>query len=184
MKKTTTEMTKAVTLDLSPLTLIVQGKDKKELLENAKKAFIEQLAKKFPAITYSINDADALTIDIIQIGQIVECEKGKGIVKGKTKNRVSVTLSNSHSFSADPGYFKRCSATFEEVRSRRPDFMKDIWFEGQSAYLKTRDKIVEVIVGKMNKNVKLYVVGGNGVHYSVPEEQLNRLLKDELHEVK
>ncbi|MCU4835381.1 hypothetical protein OCF61_21330 [Bacillus cereus] len=58
---------KSVTLSLTPTTFVVTGDTKEEMLANAKKAFIEQVSKNlFPHIKYSINDADALTKELLQ----------------------------------------------------------------------------------------------------------------------
>jgi len=183
MKTTTIETKKAVTLDLSPITLFVTGKNDKELLENAKIAFIEEISKKFPSLSYSINDANALTMQTIRVGQIVECDKGIGIVISKAQKRVRVTLTGQRTLSGTPELFTPSSASFEEARSKRPSFNKDEWFEGSSGYIKVANKIESVVVGKRgNLKTKLYIVGTDE-YINVTESQLKRFLKDEKSEV-
>ncbi|MEB9914827.1 hypothetical protein Q2U85_29080 (plasmid) [Bacillus cereus] len=73
---------KSVTLSLTPTTFVITGDTKGEMLANAKKAFIEQVSKNLsPHIKYSINDANALTMETSFPGLLVETEEGlKGIV--------------------------------------------------------------------------------------------------------
>ncbi|MES5957140.1 hypothetical protein QCI42_27885 [Bacillus fungorum] len=68
---------KSVTLSLTSTTFVVTGDTREEMIANAKKAFIEQVSKNlFPHIKYSINDADALTMETSFPGLIVETEEG------------------------------------------------------------------------------------------------------------
>ena len=179
-----TDTTKTVTLTLASATFVVEGNNDKELLENAKKAMAEQLLnREFPHITYSITDLDSLTFDKVYAGQIVETDKDGtlGIVTGVNKKTINVTLINHRNISGAPQFFKTSKATFEEARSKRDEGYKKInfWSEGYSGYFKNHEGIHEVVVGKMTRGkTKLHIVNTRK-YFSVSENQLESLLKDE-----
>jgi hypothetical protein len=179
-------MKKAITLALDPVTLVVEGKTEKEQLENAKKALITQLEKQFPHYSYSINDADVLTFDNVKVGMIVETKEGdKGIVTSLNKKTINVALTGHRGVQGPPQAFKVSSATFEEARSNRDEFMKPDWREGDTGYLVTKDKVVEAVVGKKSgAKFKVYEVNGSGGHYSLDSKQIQAFLKDHESEVK
>ncbi|PLS19460.1 hypothetical protein CVD28_03320 [Bacillus sp. M6-12] len=179
-------MEKAVTLILDPVTIIVEGKTDKELLENAKKAYIEQLEKQFPHFSYSVNEADVLTFDTVKVGMVVENKSGeKGIVTSLNKKTINVTLTGHRAVQGAPQAFKKSSATFDESRSKRHEFMKPDWTEGDTGYLETKERIVEVVVGKKaGAKFKVYEVNGSGGHYTLDSKQIQAFLKDDKTETK
>ncbi|MEK5217725.1 hypothetical protein [Psychrobacillus sp. FSL H8-0487] len=184
MTTSQTETMRTVTLTLASASFVVDGKNDNELIENAKKAMAEQLAKGvFPQITYSITDVGSLTFENVYAGQIVEREDDGtlGIVTGVNTKTIHVTLINHRSLSTRPQYFKESKATFEEARSKRDESYKkmNFWTEGYSGYLKNKDGIHEVVVGKMTRGkAKLHIVNTRR-YFSVPEDQLELLLKDD-----
>lgn len=171
---------KTVTISLSPVSVKVEGSTKAEMLENAKKALIEQLEKQFPQFSYSVSEGEVLTIDTAHAGMIVECNEGKkGIITGVNQKTINVTYSNGVSVSGSPQLFKPSEATFEEARSKRQDFMvkANMWTEGNAAYLNNKGTFIPVIIGKSKgKKYKLYTINNNGQHYSVEESQLKALV--------
>ena len=186
MTKSNTLLEKTVTLTLASASFTVKGKNDEELLENAKKAMAEQLAKgEFPHITYGIYEANALTLDKVFAGQIVEDKDGLGIITGVNKKTISVTYANHVSVDASPQHFTSSDATFEQARSKRSEMDKQIkyWTEGHSGYIKTADDIHEIVVGKTTRGkVKLHIVGTKRF-FPLSEEEMVRHLKDEKSEL-
>ncbi len=155
---------KSVTLSLAPTTFVVTGETKEEMLENAKKAFIEQVSKSlFPHISYSINDADALTLETSFPGLIVETEDGlKGIVTAVKRKTIDVMLAGHLDANGEPQAFKKSNATFEEARSIRCESSKPNWAEGDSGYLKTGEGFKPIVVGKTTtQKTILHIIGAN-----------------------
>lgn len=177
-----------VTLKFEPVSIQVAGNNSAELLENAKKAFVEQLtAETMPRVTsYSVGTADALIFDTVYAGQIVESNEGKlGIVSQVNKKTIYVTYQNGDAVSGSPVFFKPSDATFEEARSRRIPQAKDInfWSDGNTGYIKTKEGIREVIVGKVSRGKAKLVVIGARKYLSVSEEHMAKTLKDEKSEL-
>lgn len=178
---------KSVTLTLATASFLVEGKTDKELLENAKIAMAEQLTNgQFPYITYGISDANALTIDKVSPGKIVESTEGRlGIVTGVNKNRMNVTYVNNISVLAPPENFKSSDATFEQARSKRSESYKkvDFWDMGLTGYFKNKGVIHEVVIGKITRGkAKVHVINSSET-YSIQEKDLSHYIKDELSEV-
>lgn len=173
---------KTVTLTLAPVSLTVSGNSNEELLAQAKLALAEQLKDGvFPHITYGVYDADALTFDTVAAGQIVESNDGKlGIVTGVNKKTIHVTYKNGQSVAGSPQGFKASDATFEEARfERNASYKGDMWFEGTGAYLQNKDGIHEVVIGKITRGkAKLHIVNTTR-YFSVAEDLLNKVLKDQ-----
>jgi hypothetical protein len=179
-------MQKQLTFHLNPVTVIVTGATEKELIENAKKAVIFQMQLKFPKFQCSISDLSALTLETAFPGMIVEDSKDGilGIVTSIGKNRLYVTLTGNRDVSGDARLFKKSNASFEEARSRREDFMKNLWTEGDSCYGKVNGEIKELVVGKkVGKKWQLWIINGDGKGISITESQLS-LLKEEKSEIK
>ncbi|ABY46517.1 hypothetical protein [Bacillus mycoides] len=62
----------------------------------------------------------------------------------------------------EPQAFKKSSATFEEARSIRCESSKPNWEEGDSGYLKTKEGIQPVVVGKTTtQKTVLHIIGAN-----------------------
>lgn len=178
----------SVTLNFAPVTIKVSGETNAELLENAKKAFVDQLsADTMPHInSYSVGAADALSFETATIGKIVESKDKKlGIISQVNKKTIYVTYTNGATVSAPPTFFEPSKATFEEARSRRGPSEKEMnfWSAGYSGYIKVKDEILPVIVGKLAKSkVKLHVVGTTQF-LPVTEAQMEKLLKDDISEI-
>ncbi|WCK57516.1 hypothetical protein PP175_25965 (plasmid) [Aneurinibacillus sp. Ricciae_BoGa-3] len=173
-------MEKSVTITLSPMTFVVKGKTNEELVENAKQAMLEQLQKQFPSIAVSINDANVLTDEQATPGTIVATKEGIGIITALNEKTINVTLTAHRMVQGAPQAFKLSTATFEEARSKRADWMKPNWSEGDTAYLKNKGNIEEVVVGKKSgSKFKVYIINGGGVHYTLTEQQMNAILRDE-----
>lgn len=176
-------MEKLVSLTLNTASFLVKGANDKELLENAKKAMIEQLQNgQFPSITYGINDADSLTFNNVLPGMIVESTSDRklGIVTGVNKKTINVTYKNFISVQGNPNLFKLSNATFEEARSERDKIRIEdgFWDTGYSGYLHNNGNIYEVVVGKITKGkAKVHVVNSSSV-YAVPEDKLSSFIKD------
>ena len=182
-------MKKNVTLNLSAMNFIVEGKDDAELIANAKKAMIEALKVSFPHVTYSISDDDVLNEKDARPGTIVKDEDGKlGIItayKPNNKRPIAVTYANGVRVDGYFSNFKLAEVTFEEARYKRREFEKPEWAEGNSGYLKIKDKIAEVVIGKKEGKSRLvYIINGKGMHYKLPEATIKALLKDEKSEIK
>lgn len=178
---------KLVTLTLASASFVVEGNTDKELLENAKKAMAEQLTTgKFPHITYSINDANALSFDNVLPGKIVESKDGNvGIVTGVNKKTIAVTYTNHRSVLGPPENFKASDIPFEQARSKRKhsSIETDFWYEGNSGYFKNKGEVHEVVIGKISRGkAKVHVVNTSSA-YSIPEDKLSFFIKDELSEV-
>ncbi len=177
---------KSVTLSLAPTTFVVTGETKEEMLANAKKAFIEQVSKNlFPHIKYSINDADALTMETSFPGLIVETEEGlKGIITAIKRKTIDVMLAGHLDANGEPQAFKKSNASFEEARSIRCESSKPNWEEGDSGYLKTKDGIQPIVVGKtMKQGTLLHIIGTNKSVSLTPIELL-LYLKDNKEDIK
>lgn len=177
-----------VTLNFAPVAIQVAGNNSAELLENAKRAFVEQLtADTMPRVTsYSVGSADALNFETVYEGQIVESNDGKlGIVNQVNKKTIYVTYTDGATVSGSPGLFKTSEATFIEARNHRPKGDKELnlWSPGNTGYIKIKTGIKAVCVGKISRGkVKLLIVGTQK-YISITEEQMERLLKDEQSEV-
>ena len=179
--------TKLVTLSLASASFVVEGNTNEELLENAKIAMAEQLATgKFPHITYSISDANALTFENAFPGQIVESKDGNiGIVTGVNKKTINVTYTNNRSVQGSPGIFKLSNVPFEQARSKRRNssIEMDYWMEGESGYFKNDGEIHEVVIGKITRGkAKVHVVNTKS-SFTLPEEKLSFYIKNEIAEV-
>jgi hypothetical protein len=178
---------KSVTLTLDSITFKVNGNSTEELVQNAKIALAEQLSSgKFPSVTYSIGDANALSIETAYAGLIVESNDGKiGICTAVNKKTIHVTYQNHISVAGSPTIFKASSAKFEEARSKRRDADKKLnwWSEGFTGYLKTGEGIIPVVVGKTKGGKTRLEVINEKSYYSVSEQLMNRDLKDELTEL-
>lgn len=194
-------MKKTVTISLDRMALVVEGANEKELLENAKKELIKQLGIKFPNFTYNINDADALSLEDAFPGTIVENAQGqKGIityVNPSRKRPLNVTFAGGITYEMIPQGLKLSNATFEEARYIRPsmnvNIMRtpgelmngakehttvNIWYEGDSAYLKNKGEIFELVIGKTTRTkYPAYIVNGCGRSFSLTENQLHLLKK-------
>jgi hypothetical protein len=113
-------------------------------------------------------------------GTIVQDEKGmKGIITGVNTKTISVMYSNNSHVQGSPQLFKLSNATFEESRSKRPEFMinANMWSEGNTGYLKNNGELIPVVIGKSKgKKYKLYLINSNGKHYEVVESQLKALV--------
>lgn len=177
-----------VTLNLAPVTIKVSGNTREELLVNAKKALVAQLsAESMLRITsYTVGAADALDFETVFTGQIVESSDGKlGIVSQVNKKTIYVTYTTGATVQGPPTLFKASEATFEEARKQRTAGEKEInfWSTGFSGYIKVKDEILPVLVGKITKaKVKLHIVGTTK-YLSVTEAQMEKLLKDETSEI-
>lgn len=182
-------MKKKITITLRPISVVVEGKDERELLENAKRSLIEQLNQYFPPYSYSINDADALDFSNVTPGMIVQDNrKTLGIITAVNEKTINVALAGGRLVQASPQLFQPSDATFEEARSRRitNDVTKEmnIWREGDSGYMKSKYGIDPVVVGKKPvKKYKLFIVNGGGRHFSVTEDQLHAFMKEEKEEI-
>ena len=178
----------SVTLNFAPVTIKVSGETNAELLENAKKAFVDQLsADTMPHInTYSVGAADALSFETATVGKIIESKDKKlGIISQVNKKTIYVTYTNGATVSAPPTFFEPSKATFEEARSRRGPSEKEMnfWSAGYSGYIKVKDEILPVLVGKLAKGkVKLHIVGTTQF-LPVTEAQMEKLLKDDISEI-
>lgn len=179
---------KTVTLNLAPVNVQVTGNTPEELLENAKKAFIDQLtAETMPGVTsYSVGEAGALDFSTVYEGQIVANSKGElGIVNQVNKKTIFVTYASGRTVSAPPVIFKASDATFEEARSRRNDGLKkeNFWHTGDTGYIKLATGTCAVVVGKVTKaKAKLHVVGTRKF-VGVSHLEMERLLKEEKSEI-
>lgn len=171
---------KTVTIQLNPVSVKVEGSTNEEILANAKKALIAQLEKQFPKCSYSISEGEVLTLDQAKTGMIVEDEKGtKGIITGVNTKTISVMYTNNRHVQGSPQLFKQSAATFEEARSKRPEFMikANMWSEGNTGYLKNQGEFIPVVVGKSKgKKYKLYTINDGGRHYTLEERQLVSLV--------
>lgn len=179
----------SVTLTFAPVTIKVSGETSAELLENAKKAFVDQLsADTIPHVdSYSVGAADALSFETASIGKIVESKDKKlGIISQVNKKTIYITYRNGATVSAPPTFFEASEATFEEARSRRSPSEKEMnfWSAGYSGYIKVKDEILPVIVGKLARGkVKLHLVGTTK-YLPATEAQMEKLLKDEISDFK
>lgn len=110
---------------------------------------------KFPKITYSIIDANALTFDTVYEGLIVVSDEGKlGIVTGINKKFINVYYTNGIGVSGPPQLFKTSNglqlqrmklepeskeinfnliATFERLKAQFP-FKNSIHHESNNVY--------------------------------------------------
>ncbi|MCE0555163.1 hypothetical protein LQK80_35865 [Bacillus thuringiensis] len=61
---------KSVTLSLTPTTFVVTGDTKEKCLRMQRKHSLSKYQKSFPHIKYSINDADALTMETSFLGYL------------------------------------------------------------------------------------------------------------------
>ncbi|WP_182102450.1 hypothetical protein [Niallia taxi] len=178
--------TKIVTLTLNPVTVEVKVKKNSsdhEIIEAAKKEVLKSLAVKFPGVTYTIGEENAITASNAQPGIIVETNDGeKGIITGVNAKTIDVTLTGHRGLRGPHGAFKKSSAPFEEARSKRQKWQieSNEWLEGDSGYLDVQGNLVPVVVGKSKgKKYKLYTINSEkGAHYTVEENQL-RFLKDD-----
>lgn len=191
-------MKKAITITLDPITVVIEGKTDKELLENAKIEMIKQIQIQFPHFSYSVDSADALTFENSHEGSIVETKEGAfGIITGVNKKSINVTLTGGRSMQGAPQYYKLSDVSFEKARSKRmmhsltntgdgkvSEFFME-WSEGETGYLKVKDGIKEVVIGKKaGSKYSVYIVNGKGAKYTLTEAQLKSFLRDELSEIK
>jgi len=171
-----------VTLTLSSMSFVVEGTNTEEMVAQAKLAMAQQLKDGvFPSLTYSLNDENALSLNTVSSGLIVESNDGKlGIVTAVNKKTIAVTYKNGVSVTGSPQMFKTSDATFEDARSVRPESYKtsELWFEGSGGYMKNKEEIHEIVVGKISRGkAKLHIVNTNRL-FTVKEEDISFYLKD------
>lgn len=191
-------MKKAITITLSPISVVVEGNTDKELIENAKTEIIKQMELKFPHFSYAVDSADALTLQNVFEGAIVETKEGAyGIITGVNKKTINVTLTGGRGVQGAPQAFKSSDISFEKARSKRrmhsltnsedgikSEFLME-WSEGETGYLKAKDGVKEVVIGKKaGKKRYVYIVNGKGARFTLTDAQLESFLKDERSEIK
>lgn len=176
---------KTVTLNLDAISVVVEGATKEQLLENAKQAVIQQLMQKFPHFSYSVNDVGALTFDTVQVGMIVESNDGHfGIITGVNQKTINVCLTGNRIIQGSPTLFKKSDVSFEQARSKRPDWaIESKYFaEGTAGYLQVKEnQLVPVVIGKSRgAKIKFFTINSEkGTHYTITEEQAKKFFKDE-----
>lgn len=179
---------KTVTLNFAPVNIQVSGNTPAELLENAKKAFVEQISiASLPHVSsYSVGSVNALSFETVFTGQVVENNDGKcGIVTQVNKKTIYVTYPSGVTGSGSPSLFISSDASFEKARYRRTTSEKQVnyWNSGHSGYIKLKTGIKEIVVGKITRGkVKLHIVGTNK-YVSVNEADVQLYLKDEKSEI-
>jgi hypothetical protein len=174
---------KTVTMTLNPISVKVEGNTKEEILQNAKREIIKQLEKQFPHFSYSVSEGEVLTMDKARIGTIVEDDKGNiGIITGVNQKTISVIYNDDRHVQGSPQLFKLSAATFEEARSKRPEWMKEtnMWSQGNTGYLKNNGEFIPVVIGKSKGNkYKLYTINNDSKFYTIVESQLKSLVDEE-----
>lgn len=170
------KMKKRVTLQIE-VSVIAEGDTEVNLLANAEKKVVEQMKERFPRYTYRISDEDGLTLEEALPGMIVEADNGSiGIIYERKPNRkfpIGVVLSSGKKIDCMPDILKKSSATFEEAKSKR--VWPDEWVEGNAGYFKTKNDIVEVIIGKCTKSVTEAYIINDGRYYKLNAVQVKRL---------
>lgn len=171
-----------VTLNLSRFTveIFADRSNEAEVIEQAKKAALEQLAVKFPKLSYSISSADALTMDTATIGTPVNVKMQNkmeiGIISGKNQKTVDVALSGGRILQGHPTNFtpRTVETPDEIVWGRRMG--SDTWNEGDTGFLNTGKEVVAVILGKSKgKKSKAYIINGGGRHFALEDSQLKHI---------
>ena len=173
-----------ITINLKPMSFIVDGDTEEEMLENAKKEMVKELGVEFPYFTYSVNSEDVLKEEDAYIGTIVKDEKGNiGIIsdiKYKNKMPVVVTMKKGLTVVGTYNAFKLSDKSFEDARYIRSKGMKEVWNPGDTGYIRVDGIIREVIVGfKQKDQYLLYAINGKGIHYKVPDYRIDFVLKEE-----
>ncbi|MED4284829.1 hypothetical protein P4679_23180 [Priestia megaterium] len=175
------EMQKVI-LHLDPIEVIVEkGKTENELIENAKKAVREQLKEKFPSAKYSLVDMNALSLESVKPGMVVEVDNQVGIVTVVNKKKINVVISGNRIITGTPEAFKASKKTFKEamVPRRLMVGMEDYYCEGDCGYISYQGEKIPVIVGKQVRGKsKLWNLEKPGVGYELTQEQLVKFFKD------
>lgn len=168
-----------VTLNLASITVEVTAdkSNEAELIEIAKKAVLEQLAVKFPKLSYSIASADALTMESATIGTTVNVKLNDrtelGIISGKNQKTVDVALSGGRILQGHPTIFTQRAVESPDAIVWGQRMGSDAWTEGDTGFLNTGKEKVAIILGKSKgKKSKAYIINGGGRHFSLEDSQL------------
>lgn len=175
-----------VVLNLQSITVEIEAdpKNKEEILAKAKLAAIDQLAIKFPSLTYSTASMDALTMSTAHIGTVVNAtlRGGKvetGVISGKNQKTVDVALKGGRILQGSPeNYTLKEVDHLHEIVWGRP-MGSTTWSEGDTGFLKTTNGKVPIVMAKSRgKNSKAYILNGEGRHYVLEESQLSSITVD------
>lgn len=175
-------MKKTVTLNLRPIRITVDGKDERELLENAELELKKMVSDGKFSYQYEVSDADILKEGDVKTGLIVKDMDGRdGIIydyKPQNKRPISIIYKSGVKVSGSYECFKLSDSTFEEVRHRRQS--KAEWYTGDSGYLKTKSLIVPILVGKMTKTKwEIWAMDTPGKYFTITPQQAKAFLRDE-----
>jgi hypothetical protein len=175
-----------VVLNLQSITVEIEAdpKNKEEILAKAKLAALDQLAIKFPALTYSTASMDALTMSTAHIGTVVNAtlRGGKvetGVISGKNQKTVDVALKGGRILQGAPENFtlKQVDDLDGIVWGRRMG--STTWSEGDTGFIKTPNGKVPIVMGKSRgKKSKAFILNGEGRHYPLEESQLTLISID------
>ncbi|MEX3623621.1 hypothetical protein [Viridibacillus arvi] len=187
-----------VTLDLKSVTVNLRVEDNlihSEILELAKKAYLEKLATQFPDLSYSISDAaEGRVLDFadVFVGKVVK-EKGSqkyGVVTQINQSTIDVALYISMGFSekvfGHPISFVEVEEdiNLEEVLCKRTGLQieRNKWDEGHVGYVVDikDNSILHVVVAEITNtgNYCLCVVNENNRCWIIDEGQMKKLVLD------
>lgn len=178
-----------VTLEVNPVSVKLKVPDNytdKEIIELAKKEYINEISKKFPRITYQISGGNTLSFDNLHLGQIVKEKERYGIVTKINKKSINVAT-QSGILQGPPSCFSSAEGDVkvEEVLWQRSERAKelDMWIDGNVGFLalKQDNKTIPVVIGKSTSagNYHLYTIGKDtNKYYRLNQSQLKQLLFD------
>lgn len=186
----------AIELTLAPIIVTVDAGADKEVIERAKKAALEEIAKNFPRVQYRKVEIGALTQETVKCGMLVEevgNPKNKGIVTAINQKTINVTLTGRRSVQGNATLFRLTNAPFEEVASFYKKFEMtqttpdgepiqtnniDYFSEGSAGYLHNKGEITPVVIGKSKgSKYNLFVIGGAGRYFTLTEQQMKMFFK-------
>jgi len=176
----------SVTLDFKPITVEVESNtaDHKALLKLAEQEVLKLLAVKFPSLSYSVTEGEAITNP--QLGMFVKVKSDKrdenGIITKINSKTINVTLSGGRNLQCSKGLLSKSNNTkFEEIFMPRHELLRSGWYEGNTGYLVVKNEIVPVICCSAGKtNYKFYIVNNEGGKYYTLSQPQTKFVFDSL----
>ena len=185
-------MGKIITLEFKKdITVSISGefKSDKEMQKEIERKVIELLQTKFPAYSYSVNNAGALTFENVKVGMVVkDNQRNKyGVVIKINKKTINVAFENGV-LQGHPLAFSKVSDNDVKVKDimwerQAIDKKLNHWGEGNVGHLVANDKIEQVVLLQSGKNYKGIIIN-NTYSYSLTENHLKALMFDTKKEAK
>jgi hypothetical protein len=176
----------SVTLEFRPITVEVESStgDHNALLELAKQEVLKQLSVKFPSLSYSITEGEAILNP--RQGMFVKVKSEKrdenGIITKINPKSINVSLSGGRNIQCSKGLLSRANnAKFEDIFMPRHELLRNAWYEGNTGYMVNKKEIIPVICCSAGKtNYKFFIVNNKGGEYYTLSQSQTKVIFDSL----